>query len=96
MGLWVYRYFEGVEWCWEVPGAAWFAASRPLGCVSDRTALVCVRLRLGIELVPVGGHEWSGGGCLAITRASKGMEKVNYSVLCVCVLVAAPVCCCSH
>ena len=89
VGLWVYRYFEGVEWCWEVPGAAWFAASRPLGCVSDRTALVCVRLRLGIELVPVGGHGWSGGSAWR-SQGLKGHGKGELQCpVCLCS------CCCS-
>ena len=72
-----------------MPEAAWFAASRPLGCVSDRTALVCVRLRLGIELVPVGGHEWSGGSAWR-SQGLKGYGKGELQCpVCLCS------CCCS-
>ena len=31
VGMWAYRCFEGVEWCWEVPSAASGEACRPLG-----------------------------------------------------------------
>ena len=70
-----------------MPEAAWFAASRPLGCVSDRTALVCVRLRLGIELVPVGRHEWSGGSAWRSQGPQGVWERSIIAVSCVSVFL---------
>ena len=58
VGLWAYRCFEGVGWCWEVPSAAWGEARRPLGLVlSSASNPVCNAGQSGHRF---GASEWGG------------------------------------
>ena len=60
VGLWANRCFEGVEWCWEVPSAAWGEACRPLGLVLSAANPVSYAVHLGIDSVPPNGVDGRG------------------------------------
>ena len=95
VGLWAYRCFEGVGWCWEVPSAAWREARRPLGLVLSLLTLSLTQsIWASIRCLRMG---WMAGGkYFGVWTVSKGMGKVRGSVLCAHFLVPAPVCCSSH
>ena len=95
VGLWAYRCFEGVEWCWEVPSAAWREARRALGLVLSLLTLPLTQsIWASIRGLRMG---WMvGGKYFGVWTVSKGMGKVRGSVLCAHFLVPAPVCCSSH
>ena len=72
VGLWAYRCFDVAGWCWEVPGAAWGEACRPLGLVLSATnSSLTQSIWASIRCLRMG---WMAGGkYFGVWTVSKGM-----------------------